>query len=373
MLNQRIFNLLAILFVSTTFAKIAFAHPMQPSESWSYQVPLKQDLREVSGGGICKLGSDYHFFMTAGIAYTTKDRKNWDMYYAIPYKELEGKKLHGGPNPDCGEQPYFTSPLWGLYFWQNNQWVKKDNKLPETEGDLILTTGDRQKMYYSRRDKKQFILSSEQGWWRDSLLEQRENYYYAYYKSDFGFVGFPRSKDLYESPPVHIKGNVITEIKSVKPGLTAGLMLNDNFYMVRRERNSTIFKFNAYRIDKQFNGIEVDFNPLYLSEAGPYKCYNAQRNLAICRYNDGLIFVGETPTGIGVIALPLNLGSYEDRKGFLQRCTQGVDTMYCDNSRGKHLYDGLPYWVGTVDEYKYGDIVKRIQDDYHAHRKQSKN
>jgi len=371
MLNN--LNLILILLVSGSFSQLALAQPMQPSASWSYQLPLKQDLREVSAGGVCKLGSDYHFFMTAGITYTTKDRKSWGMYYAIPEKELEGKKLHGGPNPDCGKQPYFNSPLWGLYFWQNNQWVKKDNKLPETEGDLILTTGDRQRMYYGRHDKTQYIVSSEDGWWRPEVLKNLEDYFYLYYRSDFGFVGQPR-KNFLDKPAIHIKGNVVSEITGVKFGISEGVMLDNKFYMIRREgEDGTPLQFTAYKNNENFHGVEVDLSPLYLTEAGPYECYNAQSNLAICRYNDGLIFVAETPTGIGAIAMPLNLGSDADRKGFFQRCTHGVDTMYCDNSRGKYLYDGLPFWMGKVDEYKYDDIVKRIQNDYYAYRQQSQD
>jgi hypothetical protein len=366
-MKRNVLVMLASLFVSTVFAQ-----PMQPSESWVYQLPLKQDLREVYAKGLCKIDDRYHLFMTAGITYTTKDRKSWDMYYAIPYKELEGKKLHGGPNPNCGEQPYFTSPSWGLYFWQNNQWVKKDNKLSDEEGDLSLTTGDRQRMYYGRHDKTQYIVSSEDGWWRPEVLKNLEDYYYLYYQSEFGFVGQPR-KNFLEKPAVHIKGEVVSEITGVKFGIVEGVMLDNKFYMIRREgEDGTPLQFTAYRINKDFHGGEVDFSPLYLTEAGPYECYNAQENLAICRYNKGLVFVAETPTGIGAVTLPLHEGEGRERESFYQ-CTPGVDTLYCDTSSGKRLYDGLPYWVGTVSEFRYDDIVKRIQDDYHAHRKQSKN
>ena len=349
-----------------------YAQPLQPSNTWSYKVHLNQDVREISRYGLCKLGDAYHLFMTGGITYKTRNLKDWDMYYAIPFERLEDKKLHGGPKADCGEDAYFASIDWGLYFFDGNRWVEKGSPLPGRWGYLSLVTGDRQKMYYSRSDTNKYDVSSDSGWWQPSELKYRKDYYYTYYQSEFGFVGFPR-ENFNNKPPVHIKNNKVTVIKGIKPGFVdGGFFLNGTFYMTRREgKNGAPWQFTAYKIDDEFNAMEIDFSPLYLTEAGPYRCYNAQPDLAICQYNYGLVFVAETPTGIGAVSLPLGEGQGM-RVNYFFVCTPGVDTLYCDNSEGKYI-GGLSHWVGAVSEFRYDDIVRRIQDDYVQYKKQQKS
>ncbi len=344
---------------------------INPAERWSYEVPLQQDLREVYGYGLCKLGDEYHLFMTAGITYKSENRKSWDMYYAIPFEQLRDKKLHGGPNPDCGRNPFFTSKLWGLYLYGKGNWHDK-GMVPKTlEFGLDLITGDRQRMYYSRLDDSDYVVSSEQGWWIPEDLSERGKYHYSYYQSGFGFIGL--HKELFKTTsPVLVKDDVEKEISGVGHGIFSGLMLEGKFYLIRREGdNGAPLTFSAYKINKKLHGEEVDFNPLHLTEAGPYQCFNAQSDLAICRYNLGLVFVAETPTGLGAVALPLKEGMKAESKVYYT-CVPGVDTLYCDDSKGEYRDGGLPYWVGTVSEFRYDDIVKRIQKDYHEYKEPRK-
>lgn len=359
-----------LMMCASLIFQAGHAKPLEPSEKWPYKVRLKQDLREVYSKGLCKIDDSYHLFMTAGITYKSKNRKDWEMYHAIPFELLEGKKLHGGPAPDCGEQPYFSSTLWGLYYYKNDRWENIAGPLPELDYSLDLVTGDRQRMYYSRsmKESDNYAVSSVGGWAKPEVLKNRKKYFYSYYNESLGFIGFHRSAETYDKlPPVRIWDNTVEDIAGVKPGLYSAMMLSGHLFMVRREgRNGAPLKFTAYAIDEKFQGKEIDFSPLNLTEAGPYECYNAQSDLAICRYNDGLVFVAETPTGLGAVTLPLYEGKGMSRKVFYD-CTPGVDTLYCDDSRGEYLYGGLPYWVGTVSEFRYSDIVKRIQDDYHQY------
>lgn len=349
---------------------------LNPSEQWHYQVPLKEALNQSFTSGICKIDDFYHMFMSVGITYKTKDRKQWYRYHAIPYEVIEDSKgTVGAEQPDCGKQPYFVSRDWGLYFWNGNGWDKRGEKPPKQLFDRLIT-GDRQVMYLNRHDDGDFLISSENGWWESKDLKNRKNYYLDYFDREFGFVGSDRKADIDSTTPVHFKNRLKTSITGVNPGISSGLMLNNQFYMVWRKGVHKNFRFKAFKVT-DLKGVEVDLTSLNLPKAGPYHCYNARKDLSVCRYNDGYVFFAQTPSGIGgayiQVKITKDLGGGRYRyvsDGKFRNCLMGVDAVYCDESQGNHLFDGLPYWVGTVDEYKYDDIVKRIQDDYYAHRKQ---